>query len=124
GLHAAVHAHFLLAGYLFAWSIAGPDPAPRRPSVPHRLVVLGIAIFAHAAVAQLLYAGVLAVPAPAHELRGAGELMYYGGDLAELALAFALVRTWRPRRPAPGSLRAAGQRVVEQRARRIRRALS
>jgi len=100
-LHGAVHVHFLLAGYLFAWSIAGPDPAPRRPSVPHRLVVLGVAIFAHAAVAQLLYAGLLAVPAPPHELRGGAELMYYGGDLAELALALALVRGWRPgRRPA------------------------
>src|SRR5690606_9633082 len=95
-LHGAIHAHFLLAGYLFVWSIAGPDPAPRRPSVPYRLIVLGIAIFAHAAVAQLLYAGLLAVPASPQELRGGAELMYYGGDLAELALAFALVRNWRP----------------------------
>jgi putative membrane protein len=41
-LHWVIHAHFLLAGYLFAWVIAGPDPAPRRPSVPARLVILGI----------------------------------------------------------------------------------
>jgi putative membrane protein len=28
-LHAAVHLHFLAAGYLFCWPIlAGPDPAP------------------------------------------------------------------------------------------------
>lgn len=29
--HAAVHAHFLLSGCLFAWVIAGPDPARAAP---------------------------------------------------------------------------------------------
>jgi len=38
-LHRLVHAHFLLSGCLFAWVIAGPDPAPSRPGVPARLVV-------------------------------------------------------------------------------------
>nr|MBO2503287.1 hypothetical protein [Thermoanaerobacterales bacterium] len=28
-VHAAVHAHHLVAGCAFAWAIAGPDPAPR-----------------------------------------------------------------------------------------------
>jgi putative membrane protein len=56
-LHHVVHAHFLAAGSLFAWAIAGPDPAPRRPGVPARLVVLGVAITAHAVLAQLIYAG-------------------------------------------------------------------
>nr|BFE79121.1 hypothetical protein GCM10020093_017220 [Planobispora longispora] len=45
-IHHLVHAHFLLSGYLFAWAIAGPDPAPHRPSVPARLVVLGVAVAA------------------------------------------------------------------------------
>ncbi len=100
-LHDFVHLHFILAGYLFAWVIAGPDPAPRRPPVPTRLVVLGIAIACHAILAQLMYAGALvAVDVPAAELRGGAELMYYGGDIAELLLAFALVTTWRPPRPA------------------------
>ena len=96
-LHGAVHLHFLLAGYLFAFSIAGPDPAPHRPSVPLRLVVLGVAIAAHAILAQLIYAGVLVqIPASPAALRGAADLMYYGGDIAELLLALALVSTWRP----------------------------
>src|SRR5690606_9443674 len=30
-LHLFIHVHFLMAGYLFVWSIAGPDPAPHRP---------------------------------------------------------------------------------------------
>ncbi|MFC7640063.1 cytochrome c oxidase assembly protein [Streptosporangium lutulentum] len=100
-LHHLVHVHFLLAGCLFAWVIAGPDPAPRRPSVPVRLVVLGVAVAVHATLSQLMYAGLLVdVPVPTAQLRGAAEIMYYGGDLAELLLALALVSTWRPVRPA------------------------
>jgi putative membrane protein len=86
------HLHFLVSGYLFAWVVAGPDPAPRRPSVPVRLVLLGIAIAAHAVLSQLMYAGVLPGPAaPPEQVRGAAELMYYGGDIAELLLAFAML---------------------------------
>jgi putative membrane protein len=94
--HHLVHAHFFASGYLFAWVVAGPDPAPRRPSVPARLVVLGVAIAAHAVVSQLLYAGAISVPITVDERRGAAELMYYGGDIAELLLALALLVTWRP----------------------------
>jgi putative membrane protein len=97
GPHHLIHLHFLAAGYLFAWVIAGPDPAPRRPSVPARLIVLGVAIAGHAVISQLLYAGLFVqVAAPPEELRQAGELMYYAGDMAELILAFAMVSTWRP----------------------------
>ncbi|WP_308250209.1 cytochrome c oxidase assembly protein [Sphaerisporangium fuscum] len=97
--HDLVHLHFVLAGYLFTWMIAGPDPAPRRPPVPRRLVVLGVAIAVHAGVSQLMYAGLLPeVAAPAVQLRGAAEIMYYGGDIAELLLAFAMITTWRPAR--------------------------
>jgi putative membrane protein len=97
-LHDLVHLHFLLSGYLFAWIIAGPDPAPLRPSVPLRLVVLGVAITAHAVLSQLIYAGVVDVGVSAVERRAGATLMYYGGDIAELLLAVALVTSWRPRR--------------------------
>ena len=70
-LHLLVHVHFLLAGYLFAWVIAGPDPAPHRPSVPVRLVVLGVAIAGHAVISQLMYAGVLVqIPRPTRPASG------------------------------------------------------
>jgi putative membrane protein len=62
-----------------------------------RLVVLGLAIAAHAALSQLLYAGVVDVGVPAADRRAGATLMYYGGDAAELLLAFALVTNWRPR---------------------------
>ncbi|SCG60290.1 putative membrane protein [Micromonospora echinaurantiaca] len=96
-LHHLVLLHFLLSGYLFTWAIAGPDPGPQRPRVPVRLVVLGVAVAGHATLAQLLHAGLLVdVTAPAAELRAAATVMYYGGDLAELLLALALLVTWRP----------------------------
>ena len=110
-LHVLWLVHVLAAGYLFAWVIAGPDPAPHRPSVTARLVALGLAIAVHAGLSQLLYAGVLGqVTATAVERRGAAEWMYYGGDLAELALAVALVVGWRPARPRPAGQRPTGQR--------------
>lgn len=98
-LHYLVHFHFLAAGCLYTWVIAGPDPAPHRLSVPARLVVLGVAVVIHSIMAQMLYAGLfVAIPAPADQLRRSAELMYYGGDITEMLLAFALVSTWRPRR--------------------------
>ncbi|OJF10189.1 cytochrome C oxidase assembly protein [Couchioplanes caeruleus subsp. caeruleus] len=91
-LHHAVHAHFVAAGYLFAWVIAGPDPAPHRPSVPARLVMLGVAIAVHATLAQLIYAGVAVhLDVPADDRRAGADLMYYGGDIAELLLALAML---------------------------------
>jgi putative membrane protein len=96
-LHWLMHAHFLLAGCLFAWVIAGPDPAPARPGVPARLAILGVAIAAHATMSQLMYGGFLIdIHAPVDQVQGGAEIMYYGGDIAELLLAAALVTTWRP----------------------------
>jgi putative membrane protein len=96
-LHWLMHTHFLLSGCLFTWVIAGPDPAPARPGVPARLVILGVAIAAHAVISQLMYGGFLVdVHAPVAQIRGAAEIMYYGGDIAELLLAAALLTTWRP----------------------------
>ncbi len=98
--HDLVHLHFLAAGYLFTWSITGPDPGPHRPGVPFRLVVLGVSIVAHATCSQLMYAGLLVdVPAPPEQLRAGATVMYYGGDLAEILLALAMLTTWRPARP-------------------------
>ncbi|MFB6593150.1 MULTISPECIES: cytochrome c oxidase assembly protein [Streptomyces diastaticus group] len=97
--HWLLHAHFLLSGCLFAYVIAGHDPAPARPAVPVRLVCLGVAVTAHAVISQLMYGGFwVDVHAPADQVRGGAEIMYYGGDIAELLLAAALVTTWRPER--------------------------
>lgn len=104
-LNAALHLHFLAAGYLFAASIAGPDPAPHRPRFRVRLAVLFVAMAAHATLAKTMYAYGWPRGAghDAAQIRDAAQIMYYGGDAAELLLAVALFASWRGwkrRRPA------------------------
>lgn len=128
--HHALHLHYLVAGYAFTWSIAGPDPAPRRPGPRTRLVVLVLAAAAHAVLAKTLYARAGALPWAAHHdtesVAAAAKLMYYGGDLAELLLAAALFAAG-PRftsRPGPSASRrpGAGCRPRPRRSARWRRA--
>ncbi len=95
--HWLLHVHFLAAGCLFAFAIAGPDPAPARPGVTGRLAYLGVAVAAHATMSQLIYGGFGArIAAPVEQVQGGAQIMYYGGDIAELLLAAAVVATWRP----------------------------
>lgn len=94
-LHVALHAHFLAAGCLFTWAIAGIDPNPHRSPWGVRLAALFVSIAAHATLAKLMYA--FGLPRPVYdlaELRAAAQLMYYGGDIAELLLAIALFSLW------------------------------
>lgn len=120
-LHHVITLHFVLSGLLFAWAVAGPDPAPRRPGLPVRLVALVLAAAAHAVLAKTLYARAgewpPGVPQPVPELQQAAQLMYYGGDLAEVLLAVALFATWwrtrgvrraRASRPTPAGRSAPG----------------
>lgn len=100
-MHALVHVHFVVSGCLFTWAMIGPDPAPRRPGFRTRVVVLGLAMAAHAILAKLMYGyGFPRLPQGAGGVEAAAMLMYYGGDLAELAIAAALFAAWlRTRRP-------------------------
>ena len=117
-LHHLVHVHFLAAGYLFSWSVlAGPDPAPHPPSRWVRLGVLFASMGAHAVLGKLMY-GFLwprGVPYGADEIRDAAQIMYYGGDLAEVLLVVALFAGWyrarRPRRPALAARAAQATRL-------------
>ena len=97
-LHHAVHVHFLVAGCLFAWSVAGLDPAPGRPGMATRLAVLLAAAAVHAFLAKLLYARAGELPPGAGygvaEVEAAAQLMYYAGDVAEVVLAIAVFAAW------------------------------
>lgn len=91
-IHYLVHWHFLMAGYLFTWSLIGIDPAPRRPSYKLRMFFLFCSIAAHALLAKLMYGYLLPKGAgySAAEIQQAAQLMYYAGDLAELIIAIIL----------------------------------
>jgi putative membrane protein len=73
-------------------------------------LVLVAAGAAHAYLAKLLYARAPGLPpGGSHDLdqvQAAAQLMYYGGDLAELALAVALFAGWY-RTPSSRSARRA-----------------
>ncbi|AGZ42671.1 cytochrome c oxidase assembly protein [Actinoplanes friuliensis] len=112
-LHDATTVHFVLSGFLFAWVVAGSDPAPHRPSVPARLILLGVAIAVHAGLSQLLYAGALVhVPATEADRQAGATLMYYGGDLAELALALLVVQSRATTRKVSSFGSAASGRII------------
>lgn len=95
-LHYLMHIHFLAAGYLFVWAIAGPDPAPRRPGMRLRLAVLFVGTAAHAYLSKLMYAYAFPrnTPHSIEEIHAAAKIMYYGGDLAELLLAVVFFSMW------------------------------
>lgn len=112
-VHALVHAHFLASGYLFAWAIAGPDPAPHRPSMSVRVAVLVLAGGAHSYLGKLLYSRAGELPPgaghSAADLQAAAQWMYYGGDVTELLLACGLFAAWYRHR-ARGGRRGGGDR--------------
>jgi putative membrane protein len=90
----AVHAHMVLAGWLFSTVVAGRDPLPHRPALPGTLAVLLVAAAAHGVLAKLMYAhGVPAVDG----VRLGAQILYYGGDLVELATAAAVMSAWYAR---------------------------
>jgi len=110
-----VHAHVLLAGYLFTAVLVGPDPLPHRRRTRHLLVVLVLALAAHDVLAKRLYARA-GGPDLVDEQSGA-LLMYYGGDAVDLALAVLVCARWYRRtrpRPASGLRRGQGQLDLER----------
>lgn len=95
-MHHAMHVHFLLAGYLFTWSIIGTDPGPEKPAHGVRLIVLFISIASHAFLSKYMYA--YGYPRNSNhsleEIREAAKIMYYWGDLSELLLTIIFFAMW------------------------------
>lgn len=101
-VHILVHLHFLFAGCLFVWVMLGSDPFPGYASMRSRLIVLFLSFGAHAVLAKIMYAYNLpevSTGEMAHQIREAAQMMYYGGDVAELALVvFIFLRWYRKQR--------------------------
>ncbi|GHB34169.1 cytochrome c oxidase assembly protein [Salinicola rhizosphaerae] len=89
-----LHWHFVIAGCLFTWAIAGPDPAPRRPSLGLRFGVLVASMAAHATVAKWMVRFHLPTALPPGMVEHGAQLMFYAGEIPEALLAFVLIRQW------------------------------
>ncbi|MDX3642130.1 cytochrome c oxidase assembly protein [Streptomyces sp. MB09-02B] len=105
-LYAVTQTHVLAAGLLFTFAVCQLDPVRHRRGLALRGSALLAAGAAHAVLAKGLYAA----PPPgtdftAADLHTGAQLMYYGGDLAEIALAVTLAVQWYTRRHARRSTR-------------------
>ncbi|MFE7629454.1 cytochrome c oxidase assembly protein [Kocuria sp. NPDC057446] len=92
-VHAAVHLHVLLAGCVFTAAVAGVDPNPHRGSFRLRAAVLVGFVAAHSALAKHLY-GHPPDGVEASDARAGAQLMYYGGDVVDVALIVVLFAQW------------------------------
>lgn len=101
-IYALVHIHILLAAYVFTWSILYTDLTGHRHSFRLRAAVLIVAFAGHKVLAKSLYA----MP-PAGVTTGDGEtgalIMYYGGDVIDLALIVLFCYSWY-KATAPGRI--------------------
>lgn len=98
-VHALVHAHVVLAGCVLTASLVGADPDPHRASLRVRAAVLVVFVAAHSVLAKWLWAHPPAGVGAA-EARTGAQLMYYGGDVVDVALMVLLLAGWyRTARP-------------------------
>ncbi|NKI22231.1 cytochrome c oxidase assembly protein [Paenibacillus dendritiformis] len=99
-VHAFVHLHLFLAGYLFTVSIIYIDPMPYRTSFMYRAIVLVTAMGGHAVLSKYIYARPPA-GVPAAQAEAGSMLMYYGGDVIEIMFVSLFCWQWfkasRPR---------------------------
>ncbi len=90
-----LYPHLFAAGTLFTFSVLALDPLRHRPGLPLRAGTLLVAAAAHAVLAKSLWAaGPPGTAYAAADLRMASQLMYYGGDLVEIALAVVVAHQW------------------------------
>ncbi|MFF8671574.1 cytochrome c oxidase assembly protein [Streptomyces sp. NPDC015242] len=93
--HPLLLLHLFLAGLLFTFALLAVDPVRHRAGPAVRAGTLLAAAAAHAVLAKSLWAA--GPPGTAHtptDLHLASQLMYYGGDAVEIALALLLASQW------------------------------
>lgn len=88
-----IHLHVFLAGYLYTASIIYIDLAAHRLSYLLRAIVLIASLAAHKILSKFIYANPPAGVSQ-EQAEAGGMVMYYGGDLIELAIIFILCWQW------------------------------
>ncbi|MBB1031004.1 cytochrome c oxidase assembly protein [Dietzia sp. SLG310A2-38A2] len=94
-VHVLVHAHVFLAGLAFTVAMIGPDPNPHRASFKTRAVALVLFIAAHSILGRWLYGHPPTGVDPA-DARAGAQLMFYAGEVVDLALLVLLFTGWYP----------------------------
>jgi putative copper resistance protein D len=105
--HELMHAHFLFAGYLFAWVLVGVDPGPHRVGPPLRLITLLAAMAFHAFFGVTLLSGGTVLEADYFgglgrtwgdtllaDQRTGGGVAWGIGDLPAIVLAVIIAVQW------------------------------
>jgi putative membrane protein len=93
--YAAVHAHVFVAGMIFTASVCQLDPVRRRHPIALRAGSVIVVATAHAVLAKTLWvASPLGTRLSAADAHAGAELMYYGGDVVEIALAVVIAVAW------------------------------
>jgi len=106
-LHNLLHVHFVLAGCIFFWPIIGIDPVPNRLPYPMRLLLVCIALPAHAflGVSIMAQRTIIAgdfyralgrpwAPSLSQDQNIGGGLLWAAGDLVGLLVFGALLFQW------------------------------
>ncbi|ULM97958.1 cytochrome c oxidase assembly protein [Peribacillus frigoritolerans] len=92
-LHALVHFHVFIAGYLFTASMIYMDPAPHRFSFMFRAIVFTISLAGHDILSKYIF-----VHPPSgvtkEQAENGGMFMYYAGDAIDVALICILCYQW------------------------------
>lgn len=103
--HMLMTAHFMLTGYLFAWSLVGIDPGPKRWTPPLRLAALLITITFHAFFGVALMTGTSLlggdffttlqfVTDPLTDQQRAGTVAWGSGEIPTLIIALIIAAEW------------------------------
>lgn len=105
--HVLMVTHFLLTGYIYAYSLVGIDPGPPRWPAPARMLVLLVTVAFHAFFGVALMTGnaLLApdffrvldlpwVPDPLVDQQKAGTIAWGAGELPTLLLAMLIAVQW------------------------------
>ena len=103
--HILMNVHFMWSGYLFAWSLIGIDPGPKKWPAPVRLLILLITITFHAffgvammtgetLLAAPFYQGLNYVSDPLKDQQSAGTITWGSGELPTFLLAMMVAYQW------------------------------